>query len=226
MKLNRVVVLMTCTGLAAACGVDLTRSVDETTAALETVQTDYCTVRAAADQCRAGYDACVLAAGADTEACRQALHDCLPRPPDRRGEGGPGGRCEGMGDGGAPPPPPLLPDGGRPPPHGPGPGPGDRHGGGHRGGISPDPAAVDACRTALASCLAASPGDATCLDAERACIKAAFQAAFDAACADAAAGCANLPADAPSDACTRLQQRCAEGPGGRHDVDGGVCAGE
>lgn len=215
MNLKRVVLLTMFTGFAAACGIDLTSDAATTAAALETAQVDFCTVKAAADQCRDGYDACILAAGADTEACRQALHECMPRPPDRRG---PGGHCEGRGDGGVRPPPPLPPDGGLPPPpHG-----GRRHGG-PRGGVSPEPAAVEACRATLAACLTATPGDASCITTERACIKAAFQAAFDAACADAAAGCTQLPADAPADACERLQRRCAEGPEARHEVDAGVC---
>lgn len=216
MKLKRLMVMTTWTGLLlAACGTDSATSAAETAAALETAQTDYCTVQAAAEQCRADYDACVLAAGADTEACRQALRACLPMPPDRRG-GGDGGHCM-HGDGGARPPRPPPGDGGVPPEgH-----PGGRHGGGRM--PHPDPAALDACRTALADCLAASPGDATCLATEKTCIRDAFRAAFDAACADAAAGCTNLPANAPAEACTRLQQRCAEGVDGRHDGDGGVC---
>jgi hypothetical protein len=219
MSLNRMMLLTSCTAvLIAACGTDRLTSADQTASALEEAQSDFCALQAAAEQCRAAFDACVLAAGADTEACRQGLHDCLPRPPER---GGPGGHCEGMGpgDGGLRPegPPPGFP--GAPPPGGPGPG-------GHRGpprGPHPDPAAIEACRTALSDCLAASPGDVTCLETEHTCVRDAFRAAFDAACADAAAGCTNLPPGAPPDACARLQQRCAEGVDGRRDGDGGVC---
>jgi hypothetical protein len=211
MTMKRAVLVMACTAFTAACGVESLVDVETTADSLEVAQTDYCTIRAEADQCRADFDACVLAAGADTEACRTALHACLPRPPRREG-----GQCADGGAGRPPPDgarPPL--DGGRPP----------RHHGGPRG-PHPEPEAVDACRTALADCLAATPGDATCLETERTCIRDAFRAAFDAACADPAAGCVNLPANAPADACTRLQQRCAEGVDGRHDADGGVCAAE
>lgn len=211
MKLTRVALLTMCTGVVAGCGGDLLGEVTETTAALETAQADFCAVKAAADQCRSDYDACILGAGADTQACRGAFHACLPRPPDRRGggpRGGAGQHCIGRGDGGVRPPPPRLPGG---------------HRGGPRGGVSPEPAAVEACRVTLAECLAATPGDASCIETERACIRTAFQAAFDAACADAAAGCTQLPAGAPAGACERLQRRCAEGPEARHAVDAGVC---
>lgn len=219
MKLKPVMLLMTCTGFVAACGTESLVDVANTTEALEAAQSDFCAFRAQADACRADFDACVLAAGADTEACRAGLHACLPPPPRPPREGG---HCEG-GDGGPRPPRPPPPDGGvlpPPPPHHGGPGrpgrPGPR-------GPRPEPAAIEACRTALAACLAATPGDVTCLETERTCIRDAFRAAFDAACADAANGCVNLPADAPADACTRLQQRCAEGVDGRRDLDGGVC---
>lgn len=222
MRIDRLVMALTCTGFAA-CGVDTAVSVEETAAALETVQADFCAFRAQADACRATFDACVAGAGADVEACRTALHDCLPPPPARPPREG-GGRCEGMGDGGVRPPPPLLPDGGVGHPEGPG-GPGGHRGpGGHGGrgpGPQPEPAAVQACRDALTACLAATPGDATCIETERSCVRDAFRAAFEAACADATAICATIS----DEACTRLTQRCAEGVDGRVDSDGGVCGG-
>lgn len=207
MNMNRLVLALTCTGFAA-CGVDSLTSVAETEAALETAQADFCAFRAQADACRQTFDACLAAESADVEACRTALHDCLPPPPPRPEREG-GGRCDGMGDGGVRPPPPPRPDGGLPPP----PHQGGR--GGHRGPplVQPDPAVVQACRDALTACLAATPGDATCQETERSCVRDAFRAAFEAACADTTASCAALP----SDACTRLTQRCNEG------VDGPVC---
>ena len=229
MKLNRLMMALTFSGFAA-CNASTTTSVAETAAALETVQSNFCEFRAQAEACRAAFDACLAVAGADEAACRTTLHDCLPPPPPRP-EGMGGGRCEGMGPGGGGvrPPPPLLPDGGLPPPppggphqggRGPG-GPGGPHPGGAGGPPpQPEPAAVQACRDALTACLAATPGDATCLETERTCVRDAFRAAFEAACADATTACASLPAEA----CTRLTQRCAEGVDGRVDADGGVCS--
>lgn len=219
MRLDRLVMALSCTGLAA-CNTDSLTSVSETTAALETAQTEFCTFRAQADGCRAAFDGCVVLAGADVKACRATLRDCLPTPP-AHAEGG--GGCEGMHEGGGPPPtPPPLPDGGFPLPGRGGSGGRGGHGpGGHGGpGPRPEPAAVQACRDALIGCLAATPGDATCLETERTCVRDAFRAAFDAACADATTTCAALPADA----CAHLQARCAEGIDGRVDSDGGVCA--
>ena len=95
MRLNRLAVALSLTGFAA-CDTSTT-SVAETAAALETAQTDFCTFRAEADVCRQTFDACVAVEGADVEACRTALHDCLPPPPERHGGGG---GCENMGDGG------------------------------------------------------------------------------------------------------------------------------
>lgn len=215
MRLNRLVMALTCTGFVA-CNAGSTTSVAETAAALETAQADFCNFRAQADACRATFETCLAAAGADEAACRTTLHDCLPPPPPRpegRGGGRGGGHCEGMDDGGLPPPGGPHPDGrggrGGPHPGGPG-GPPPQ----------PEPAAVQACRDALTACLAASPGDVTCLETERSCGRDAFRAAFQAACADATAICATLPAQA----CPRLTQRCAEGVDGRVDVDGGVCS--
>ena len=222
MRLTRLVMALTCTGFFAACGTDSLTTVEETAAALESVQSDFCAFRAQADACRSTYDACIAVEGADLEACRTALHDCLPPPPPRT-EGAGGGRCEGMGgegDGGMRPPPPFGPP---PPPRdgGEGPrGPG-HHGGGHGAPfVQPDPAAVQACRDALTACQAADATDVTCRDTERACVRDAFRAAFEAACADTTQLCTTLPADA----CTRLTQRCAEGVDGRVDADGGACA--
>lgn len=230
MKLNRLVMALSVSGLFAACNASSTTSVAETAAALETVQSDFCSFRAQADACRATFDACIAVAGADQAACETALHDCLPPPPPRPAGGGHGGGCEGMGpdDGGVRPPPPLRPDGGQPPPGGPR-GPGGHEGRGGPGGPGgaggppppqPEPAAVQACRDALTACLAATPGDAACLETERTCVRDAFRAAFEAACADATAICTTLPADA----CARLTARCAEGVDGRVDADGGVCS--
>lgn len=188
MRLNRLVMALTCTGFFAACGTDSATTVAETAAALESVQSDFCAFRAQADACRSTYDACIAVQGADPEACRTALHDCLPPPPPRP-EGAGGGRCEGMGggegDGGVRPPPPF---GAPPPPRDGGEGP---RGGGHHGSgpgapiVQPLPAAVQACRDALTACQAAAATDVTCKDTERACVRDAFRAAFEAACADA-----------------------------------------
>jgi hypothetical protein len=218
MRLNRLVMALTCTGFFAACGTDSLTSVDETADALESVQTDFCGFRAQADACRQTFEACGAVEGADLEACRTALHDCLPPPPPRPEGAGGGGRCEGMGDGGLRGPPPF----GAPPPPRDGGGRGPGHHGGHGHGplVQPDPAAVQACRDALTACQAADPADTTCVETERACVREAFRAAFEAACADATSLCATLPAEA----CTRLTQRCAEGVDGRVDADGGVCA--
>jgi hypothetical protein len=211
MRLNRLAVMALSLGAFSACDTDILTSVEETTAALETAQSEFCTFREEAQACRATFDACVLVEGADVDACRTALHDCLPPPPPRPE----GGRCHGGGDGGVRPPPP---DGGLPPPGGPrGPGPGP----GGPGGFSPRPelAAITACRDALAACLAASPGEVTCVETEHSCVRDAFRAAFDAACADASTACQSLPAEA----CTRLTERCAQGIDGRVDADGGIC---
>jgi len=246
MRLNRLVMAFSCTAFAA-CGVDLTTSVAETATALETAQTDFCAFRARADACRQDFEGCVAAAGADREACRATLHDCLPPPPPR--PEGMGGHCEGMDDGGVRPPrppggpgepsgpggpgePPRPPGGpGEPPrppggpgePHGPG-GPGEPHGPGgpdEPRGPRPEFAVIQHCRDVLTTCLAASPGDATCIEAERACERDAFRAAFEAVCTDAAARCAAEP----NDECIRLTRRCAEGIDGRVDADGRVCGG-
>jgi hypothetical protein len=220
-KLNRLAVVAVSLGALAACDADTLVSVAETADSLESAQTDFCTFRAEADACRQAFDACVAVEGADLEACRTALHDCLPPPPER-----PEGMCRGGGDGGVRPPPP---DGGVPPPGGlppPGGRPGPGGGGHHRPGpipVHPEPAAIQACRDALEACLAATPGDVTCQETERQCVRDAFRAAFDAACADVDALCASLPADAPADACARVTARCTEGIDGRAGADGGVC---
>lgn len=218
---HKLLMALTCTGLFAACGTDTLTSVTETADALETVQSDFCAFRAQAEACRQTFDACLAVEGADLEACRSALHDCLPPPPPRPEGAGGGGRCEGMGghDGGMRPPPPFGP----PPPGAGGEGPrGSGHPGGHRPPppVQPDPAAVQACRDGLLACQAANPTDPTCQQTERACVRDAFRAAFEAACAEATSLCATLPAEA----CTRLTQRCAEGVDGRVDADGGVCS--
>ncbi len=209
MRLNRLVMALTCTGLFAACGTDSV-TVDETADALESVQGDFCAFRAQADACRVTFEACVAVEGADLEGCRTALHACLPPPPPRPERGG---HCPGMGDGGGMREPPPF---GAPPP----PRHGGRPGGRHPPIVQPDPAAVQACRAALAACQAADAADLTCRETERACVREAFRAAFEAACADATQLCTTLPAEA----CTRLTQRCAEGVDGRLDAEGGVCA--
>lgn len=189
----------------AACGLSSTETVAETADALEAAQCDLGALETAAAACRATYDTCRTAEGANLEACRQALHECLPPPPDRRprGERGDGGECMRDEDGGRRPPPPPGADGGRPEGHhGPG-----RHGG---RGPHPDPAAVQACRDALHACLTANPEDPTCRETEHACVRAAFGAAFLAACDEATVRCANDT----SEPCTRILARCAEGVGG------------
>lgn len=189
---------------AVACGVDTTTSVATTADALETAQCDFGGFEAVAQACRATYDACVAAEGADVAVCRAALHECLPPPPDHAGRGGDcdGGQRPPRGprpelDGGMPPPPPRDLDGG--------------HGGRHGGrGPHPDPAAIQSCRDALASCQAADPTDVTCVETEHACVRAAFEAAFQAACDEATVRCASET----SEACTRILARCADGVGG------------
>ncbi|MDP3156643.1 MAG: hypothetical protein Q8N23_28485 [Archangium sp.] len=203
MRINRLVMVLSFSTFAA-CDVELLTSVEDTTQALESAQTDFCTFRAEADACRQAFEACAAVAGADLEACRTALHACLPPPPERR-DGGRGG-CEG-GDGGVR----------RPPPDGDERRPGGRHHGGR--GPHPEPAAVAVCRDALNACQAANPEDTTCVATERTCVRDAFRAAFDAACAAAATTCESLP----SDACARLTARCAEGIDGRVEADGGIC---
>lgn len=191
----------------SACGLSSTETVAQTADALEAAQCDLGALETAAAACRATYDACIAADGADLAACRQALHDCLPPPPDRRprGEHGDGGDCQRGEDGGQRPPPPLDADGGRPEAH-------RGHGGPGRG-PHPEPAEVQACRDALDACLAADPADTTCRETEHACVRAAFEAAFQAKCDEATVRCANDT----SDACTRILARCAEG------VSGGTC---
>lgn len=169
MRLNRLVMTLTCTGLFAACGTDSATTVAETAAALESVQSDFCAFRAQADACRATYDACLAVEGADLAACRTALHECLP-PPPARPEGS--GRCEGPRGGG-------------------------HHGGGHGAPIvQPDPSAVQACRDALTACQAADATDPTCKDTERSCVRDAFRAAFEAACVDTTQLCTTLSTEA------------------------------
>lgn len=204
---------------AAACGSDTSSAtVAETTAALETAQCDLGAFEEAAAACRATYDACIAADGADLDACRSALHDCLPPPPDHRGHG-PGdmdGGCSPPDEAGGLPPPPPDADGGLPPPprdgHD-GPPPGADGGRPPRDGapiVQPDAAAVQACRDALDACLAADATDVTCRQTEHACVRAAFDAAFQAACDTAEADCANDT----STECTQLLNVCAQGVGG------------
>jgi hypothetical protein len=200
--------LITSLSTFAACGLSRTETVAQTADSLEAAQCDLGALEAAADACRTTYDTCRAVEGADVTACRQALHDCLPPPPERRqrGEHGDGGECLRDGDEGHRPPPPHDADGGRPEGGG---RPGPRGEGGGRG-PHPDPAAVQACRDALDACLTANSEDTTCRETERACVRAAFDAAFQAACEDATVRCAN-DTSAP---CTRILARCAEGVGG------------
>lgn len=212
MRLNRLVMALSCTAFAA-CDVDSLTSVTDTTEALETAQTDFCAFRAQADACRQAFDACAAVEGAEVEACRTTLHQCLPPPPERPDRAG--GHCHGRGDSGARAPRPGEGHPFGPPPGGPRPGGRGGHGG---PGPHPEPAAVQACRDALTACLAADAADTTCVVTERTCVREAFRAAFDAACADATATCASLPAEA----CARLTERCAQGIDGRIDSEG-VC---
>ncbi|MFO0667321.1 MAG: hypothetical protein U0174_25445 [Polyangiaceae bacterium] len=182
--------------------------------------------------CRATYDSCRAADGADIQTCRDALLECLPKPGEDRGHGhgGPGGGGGRDCDGGPPPPPPG--DAG-PPPQGEGPkgqgGPGGQGagvsgdgpqggggpggGGGGRGGPPrgprPDRAAMEACHTTFTSCINASEDVTPCFDAERTCVKAAFDAAFQARCAEDKTKCDN--GDIPAEECTKITTRCAQG---------------
>ncbi len=202
---------------AAACGSESSSTTTaETTAALETAQCDLGTFEEAAAACRATYDACIAVEGADVDACRSALHDCLPPPPDHRGHGDMDEGCR----------PPDDFDGGLPPPRDgrddPPPPPRDADGGfsggprgdhGHPPIVQPDAAAIQACRDALDACLAADATDVTCRQTEHDCVRAAFEAAFQAACDTATTDCA----DDTSTECTQLLRVCSEG------VAGGTC---
>jgi hypothetical protein len=209
---RRKLLLAALTFTAAACGSESLTTTAETTAALETAQCDLGAFEEAAAACRATYDACTAADGADLDACRSALHDCLPPPPDHRDHG------PGDLDGGCRPPPPPGADGGLPPPprdgHD-GPPPGAEGGRPPRGApiVQPDAAAIQACRDALDACLAADATDVTCRQTEHECVRAAFDAAFQAACDTAEADCANDT----STECTQLLDVCAQG------VAGGTC---
>ena len=111
----------------SACGTDSLVAAQQEESLLG-AQCTFTDQRAQAEACFDTYDACVQAAGADVQACRNALHQCLPPPPPRPAGGpmGPGGDGShdgppppppGCGDGTQrPPPPPPLPDGGLPPP--------------------------------------------------------------------------------------------------------------
>ena len=224
-------------GLAACAGSDTTTTTSEAAAALDTAQCTYQSDHAVADACFQAFQACITATGADEAACRATLNACLPPPPPGRGPHGPPPPDFDGGlrpppppppdfDGGLPPPPPGGPHGGGgcdgmgPPPGGEGPrgpgGPGGPGGGGPL--VQPDPLAVQACHDALDACLAATPGDASCFQAEHDCMHAAFDAAFQALCS-------SITCDPATDAdCARLVQRCTEGVGGRPDAfDGGTC---
>lgn len=203
--------------LFAACSGSSVPTSAETSAALDSAQCTYQADRATADACFAAFHACVTVDGANLDTCRATLQTCLPLPPPRRG---------GPPDGSRPPRPPGPPpdaDGGMcRDGHG---GPGNHHGhGGPEDGPAgrrpePDSAAVQACHAALDTCLSATPGEATCLEADRSCMQSASAAAFATVCATAASCQAATDPD-----CARLQQRCAEGVEGRPEAfDGGAC---
>jgi hypothetical protein len=192
------------------------------------------------EPCFEAFETCVQAEGADEVSCRDALRACLPPPPtesapseddqgrwtptaDRardqaaeacletfttclRAEGADQASCRQALYGCLPPP---FPERG---------GDDDRHGGHGRPAVRPDSAEVQGCRDALDACLAAAPGEASCFEAERACMHAAFDAAFQTLCA-------TVTCDAATDPdCERLVQRCTEGVAGRPEAfDGGTC---
>ena len=200
--------------------------------ALTEAQSSYSDAKLAGEACFATFEACKTAADADLAACKDALHACLPKEPGPgphcggpHGKGGPGGEHQGGGpkdcDGGRPgPPPPATsgdapppaPAGGPPPPDGPRPH-GDADGGPPRGGeghpdfckkvpLPPSPE-LKACHDTLDTCISGGADRKVCMDADRACVKAAFDAAFQAACA-------------ATDKDERLTKLCAGGvaPGG------------
>lgn len=212
-------------GAFAACsGTTSSSNTEDVSSALSSAQCSNKDFEAAQEDC-------FTKATADGSATADELAACLPPPKGGKGgpggppgQGGPGGH--GDCDGGPPPPPsgsapPPPPSGSAPPPGGHGPdGDGD-HGGGPGGGHHgphPDPAALEACHDALASCVGAGTDAKTCFDAARTCMKDAFKAAFDAACADAKTKCD--AGEIPADKCTEITARCAAGPAPKDGAPG------
>lgn len=228
----KLVGLLAALPIFAACGTDTLVDVASETAALITAQCDAQASNTAVDACFATFRTCKDAAGAVEADCRTALDACLPEGvPQRarhgggcqgdggmRGEGGPGhgggGRPEGGPLGGLFGPPPGDADGGVRGRGGPG---GHRgHGGGPRGSIGVDDAAVEACRATSDACVAGGGDEQTCRDAARTCLHDAFAAAFAARCDELTTACA---ANAGTN-CDELTQRCAAGLG---SPDAGTC---
>jgi hypothetical protein len=120
-------------------------------------------------------------------ACIEQLQQCLPTVPP------PGPGCGAWADGGVPTPPPP-PDGGPaipPPPPDLMDGGCDGHSGppGHGHGLPPicghvplpSPAALEACRATLESCMKSATGSAArdaCREAHHECVQTAFEAAL------------------------------------------------
>ncbi len=191
------------------CGTDKLTSATSDSAALTTAQCTFLGNDTAAQACFDAFDTCKTAANANIDDCLAALKSCLP-PPPQRGPGGPrpgdGGDCNGGPMGGQ------------------GPGGGDHGGHGQGGHLPPlpDPAAIEACHTALDTCLRdVTQTAASCFSADRDCDRAAFQAAFTQFCSDAQARCAQSGANA--DECARITQRCAEGISGPPGMADGGC---
>jgi hypothetical protein len=210
------------------CGTDKTISTTTTSdsTALTTAQCTYLGDDAAAQACFTAFDTCKVAANANIDDCLATLKSCLPAPPQRGpGGGGPmgdGGDCSGGHMGGD-----HGPGGGGPPPGGGDGGVPDGNGGGHgqfgHAPPFPDSAAVEACHTALDTCLRdVSQTAASCFSTDRDCDKAAFQAAFTQFCTDAEARCAQSGSNA--DECARITQRCTEGVSGPPGMADGGCS--
>lgn len=204
------------TWLAGCANDNTSSSTTSDSAALTTAQCTFVGDDTAAQACFTAFDTCKTAEGANIDDCLATLKSCLPPPPQRGpgGHGGPmdGGDCGGGGRGGP------GPGGGR---HGDGDGGGDHGQFGHPPPM-PDSAAIDACHTALDTCLRdVNQAAADCFTADRACDKAAFEAAFTQFCADAQTRCAQAGADATE--CARITERCAEGVSGPPGMADGGC---
>lgn len=203
-------VLTLTAALVPACdGSTLVDAASESSS-LTAAQCDAQTARAAVDACFDAFRTCKSAEGADEAACKATLDACVPEGLPKRGRHGPhDGGCGGGKDHRGPPPgdrPEFRPDGGRPEggPRGHGRGPG---GGGKRGPIGADPAAIDACRTATQTCIDAGTAEETCREQTRTCVHDALAAAFAARCAELTETCTTEQAPG----CEALTQRCSEG---------------
>jgi hypothetical protein len=237
MKLSRLALALLPALAACSSGSSSTTSGTSTDSLVTNAVLQSQTTHSTTVGCFSDFQACIdkAASDADVAACQAALVSCLPPPASVGADGvpdlcnppahGPGDGHACGGDGGMAPPP-GAPDGGVPPPGGPGGGPGGGPAGGPGPGAGPggdgrgdgpgprvpvSPAgriALATCHAELEKCLGAGTDAATCTATAHTCVHDALVADFKLLCDAVATQCASCPTTRP---CVDLTARCAAG---------------